>query len=259
MKIIFMTIAESTYGAICLKNVLDSNNKIITVLSTRNSGHIFKMIKKMIKKQGFVFFVFKLLKIFKIKAKLISRYLVGSIIKDREYLSVKEVLGDYKVKTIYSDNINNPEFIKRLKKIKPDLVVVAGFDQIIKKEFLNIPVKGVINIHASILPRYRGPEAHFWVLANKEDYTGATIHYVEEGIDTGNIILQEKIRILSSDNLSSLEKKTAKAGGEILLKVIEAIKNNNVKSIKQNEGEASYFSEPTKSDIKKLSSLKMLL
>src|SRR5713226_7770003 len=85
-----------------------------------------------------------------------------------------------------------------------DLIVVAGFARILKRALVDVPRLGCINVHPSLLPHYRGPEPFYWVLANLEKTTGVTIHHVDEGIDTGDIILQRELEIRPNETETML-------------------------------------------------------
>lgn len=109
------------------------------------------------------------------------------------------------------------KFVRTLKNLKPDLILVNSYSMILPKEILDIPSKGTLNIHGALLPKYRGANVLNWVLINGEKETGVTIHYVDEGIDTGDIIVQRKVKINFIDTALTLKKKLARTT-EILLK-----------------------------------------
>ena len=108
-----------------------------------------------------------------------------------------------------------------------------SFNQIFKKRILNLPEKGVINCHAGKLPFYRGRNVLNWVLINDEKEFGVTTHFVDEGIDTGDIILQKVQKITDQDNYASLLHKAYKICSDLLYKSIKLIKNNDYKLISQ--------------------------
>ena len=114
----------------------------------------------------------------------------------------------------------NSETVGELKKLKPDLVIVAAYGKIIPKSALDVPGFGNINVHVSILPKYRGPSPIQNALLAGETKTGVTIMLMDEGIDTGDILSQEIIDIKSSDNTATLMEKLSKTGIELLLKTI---------------------------------------
>ncbi|MEO8665235.1 MAG: formyltransferase family protein, partial [Ignavibacteria bacterium] len=121
--------------------------------------------------------------------------------------------------------INSNEVVELLKKEKPDLIFVASFNQILSKDVIEIPKLGTINLHPSLLPKYRGPYPDQAVLLNGENQTGVTIHYMEEALDSGNIIFQKELEISPDDNYSSLKKKIAELAEEVVPVVVSLFSN----------------------------------
>ncbi len=142
-------------------------------------------------------------------------------------------------------NLNDEEFIQRLKNANADLFVVVAF-RILPKEVLQIPQKGSINLHASLLPKYRGAAPIHWALINGEKETGVTTFFLDEKIDTGNIILQEKIKIEEDDNLGSLYEKLMILGANVLLMTIDKIENGFYELTKQDNSLATPAPKITK-------------
>ena len=130
-------------------------------------------------------------------------------------------------------NINEISFQKRLKKYKCDLFVSMSFDQIFKKETFNIPQKGTINCHAGKLPLYRGRNILNWALINGESEFGITVHFIDEGIDTGDIILQETFKITLEDNYKTLLEKAYISCPKLLIKAIDSIYYGNYTRLSQ--------------------------
>ena len=122
---------------------------------------------------------------------------------------------------------------EKLKNLDIDLIVTCAYGQIIPKEVLDIPKYGCINVHASILPKYRGSAPIQWCLFNNDDVTGVTIMYMDEGMDTGDIIKIKEIPILDSDNVGTLHDKLSKLGCNLLLEVLPTIFNKTNDRIKQ--------------------------
>ena len=122
---------------------------------------------------------------------------------------------------------------EKLKNLDIDLIVTCAYGQIIPKEGLDMPKYGCINVHASILPKYRGSAPIQWCLFNNDDVTGVTIMYMDEGMDTGDIIKIKEIPILDSDNVGTLHDKLSKLGCDLLLEVLPTIFNKTNDRIKQ--------------------------
>ena len=123
---------------------------------------------------------------------------------------------------------------------KPDLIVTCAYGKILPKEILAYPRLGCINIHASLLPKYRGSAPIQWALLNGEDTTGVTLMYMDEGMDTGDIIATSKYVINSSDDVGILHDKLSEIGSKLLLDNLDNIINGQAKRIKQDEDAASY-------------------
>ncbi len=136
-----------------------------------------------------------------------------------------------------------------INKIKPDLIFVSSFNQIIPSNIIAIPPYGVINLHPSLLPKYRGPTPVFWVLRNGEDETGITAHYIEdEGIDSGRIICQHRLAIDKSDNNGTLRIKLGDLVEKTLADALQRIISEDDLYVEQNETEASYNPKRTIDD-----------
>lgn len=166
--------------------------------------------------------------------------------------TVKNLFKNNDIKVYNCKNINSKRFILLLKKLKVDLLVSISSTQIFKKQLIRAPKKGCINVHGSLLPKYRGRDIAFWVLYNKEKETGETVHYINEKVDQGGIILQKKIKIEPNETVCSLYKKTVPLSGEVLIKAISLIKNGKVRPYKQkNISRYKQYSAPSLKEIMK--------
>ena len=129
-----------------------------------------------------------------------------------------------KINNVYIKDSNRKSFedrlLKLLKKNNVDLICLAGFMKILSGSFIRKFNKPILNIHPSLLPKYKGLNTHNRVIQNKDKYSGATVHIVSEKLDAGKIILQNKVKILKSDNGKSLEKKVLKIEHKIYPKAI---------------------------------------
>lgn len=164
--------------------------------------------------------------------------------KNSKFCSYKLLAKNFNVNLEGVKDVNGKEFIKKLKKINPDLIISIYFNQIISEEIIDIPRKGVINIHPAYLPDYKGISPVFWSLANSEEIAGVTVHYINKGIDTGGIIEREKVKIETGDTEHSLYWRICKTGSPLLLRTILNIKADKVRSVANIGGR--YFSLPTK-------------
>lgn len=137
---------------------------------------------------------------------------------------------------------NNTEAINLIKDLNPDFIVVVAFGQILPKDVLDIPKFGCINLHASLLPKYRGAAPINWVIINGESITGNTTMLMNEGLDTGDILLQSMVKIDENMTAGDLHDVLMKNGAELLLKTIEDFSHNKIVPKKQNENESTYVS-----------------
>lgn len=140
------------------------------------------------------------------------------------------------------------EDIAILRDLKPILIIVMGWRTIIPSEVLKIPVRGVVAVHESLLPKYRGFAPINWAIINGERFSGVTLFYLDDGVDSGDIVAQKKIPIGLTDTGSTLYQKTKIASVEILLDYLEDIKKGTAPRIKQNEEEATYSCSRTPED-----------
>jgi methionyl-tRNA formyltransferase len=139
---------------------------------------------------------------------------------------------------------NDAEFIKRLSDLKPEIIINQS-QCILKKELLQIPVIGVLNRHNSLLPSNRGRLSPFWVLYKKEKETGVSIHFVDEGIDTGDIIVQKKITVQENESFSSLVKRNYELAIMAMLEALDELDTGNPNIIQKDNIKASYNTIPS--------------
>lgn len=160
----------------------------------------------------------------------------------------------------YSEkNVNNKNFISELKKFDLDLIVSFSAPSIFKTELLSLPKKGCINLHCSLLPKYSGILPSFWTLLNDEEETGATVHFMDDEIDNGDILGQKSVKILKTDSMFDIIKRTKKIGGILMVDVIHNILNNNIKLIKNKVNHEKYHSWPTELDFKNFAKKRKLI
>jgi len=154
---------------------------------------------------------------------------------DTEDEILKKYSKIYNISYLKHENINSEQFISKIKDYNCDLFVSMSFNQIFKNKVINLPKYKTINCHAGKLPYYRGRNVLNWVLINDEKEFGITVHYVDQGIDTGDIILQKVYDILDEDNYKTLLDKAHEGCAEILYEVILKFKKGSVKSFRQTE------------------------
>ncbi|MBL7197618.1 MAG: methionyl-tRNA formyltransferase [Candidatus Omnitrophica bacterium] len=164
------------------------------------------------------------------------------------FTPIKELALKEKLKIFQPLNLRNKESLEYIKNLEPDIFVVFSYGKILPKELLNIPKIFPLNIHASLLPKYRGAAPINWALINGEQGTGITIIKMNEKMDEGDIILKREIAIDYIDNYITLEEKLSELGAQSLSETLMKIKNNEVKFTKQDNSKASYAPKLKKED-----------
>ena len=152
---------------------------------------------------------------------------------------VKQTALKHGLKVLQYDKIR-VEGVGDLRELKPDLLITCAFGQILSKEIIDIAPLGVINIHASLLPKYRGASPIHYAILNGEKKTGITIMKTDEGIDTGDIIYSEELDILENETCGSLFERLSVLGANSLIKVLPSIIDKSAKFVKQNDNDATF-------------------
>lgn len=152
---------------------------------------------------------------------------------DTKDQTLKNYAEKYDIDYLFPVKINSESFINKVKKYKCDLLVSMSFNQIFRNEIINVPKLGVINCHAGKLPFYRGRNILNWALINDEKEFGITVHYVDEGIDTGDIINQKTYAISERDNYKSLLELAYEECANILYETLLLVKDDRHQRIKQ--------------------------
>lgn len=166
--------------------------------------------------------------------------------KKLHHTPVKKTALDLDLEVYQPDNINSEEAINKIKEVNPDFIVVVAYGQILKEDILNIPKYGSYNIHASLLPKYRGAAPLNWVIIDGEKETGVTIMEMEKGLDTGDMIISESVAITSEDDTETLHEKLSVLGGKIIIEALESIEKGQATRTPQNHDLSSYASMLTK-------------
>ena len=134
---------------------------------------------------------------------------------------------------------NNEEIINEIKELNPEIICVVAYGKILPKEILDIPPKGCINVHGSLLPKYRGAAPIQWAVLNGDKITGITTMYMAEGMDTGDMILKKEVEIGDNETTGELWNRLSKIGGQLLVQTLEQIELGTASRIKQDDSEAT--------------------
>lgn len=162
--------------------------------------------------------------------------------------AVKESALKFNLAVLQPDDIGDVEFIERLKSFGADLFAVASYGNILKKQILKIPKKFCINLHASLLPRYRGAAPINWAIINGDEVSGVTIIKMNEKMDEGDIILEKELSILTSDTAESLSRRLSYEGSGLLIEAMGLIERDRAEFKKQDNNEATYAPRLKKED-----------
>ena len=154
--------------------------------------------------------------------------------KKIRYSPVKKHALQHDIPVLQPKNLKSTEFIDQLQELEPDLIVVVAF-RMLPKAVWSIPKKGTINLHASLLPDYRGAAPINWVLINGEKETGVSTFFIEEKMDTGKVIDRERVKIDDHDTAETLHDKLKDTGASFLVKTLDSIKDSAYKPIPQNK------------------------
>ena len=152
---------------------------------------------------------------------------------------VKKLALEYGLDVFQFDKIRSEEGLAALKDADPELMVTAAFGQILSKENLSVPRYGCINVHGSLLPKYRGAAPIQWAVINGEEKTGVTTMLTDIGLDTGDILLERETEIGKDETAGELFDRLAEMGAELLKETIEKLERNELEPKKQNDAEAT--------------------
>lgn len=163
--------------------------------------------------------------------------------------SVKKVLTKHGVPLVQIDGrVNRPENRAKIAALKPDLLLSIGGNQIFRRPLLDVATHGCLNLHTALLPKYRGLMPTFWVLRNNEPETGVSVFFVDEGIDSGPILVQKRVEI-GDRSQAELIKHTKKIGMDAILEGVTLIMKGGYQLIDNPEDDKTYFSFPTRADV----------
>lgn len=159
--------------------------------------------------------------------------------KKVQYTPVKKKALELEIPVMQPSKVKDTMFIKEIERLKADCIVVAAYGQILPEMILNLPKYGCINIHASILPKYRGAAPIHWSIINGERETGITIMQMDKGLDTGDILLQKSLSIVNKTT-GETHDLLAELGGELVIEALHKIEDGTIKRIKQKNEDATY-------------------
>ena len=163
---------------------------------------------------------------------------------------VKQFGLDNNIEIVQPKRLKDAEITEKIREINPDLIVVVAYGKIIPKEIIDIPKYGIINVHSSLLPKYRGASPIHSAILNGDKETGVSIMYIEEELDAGDVILKEYCEITEDDTLGTLHDKLKELGAKGLGKTLKLIESGNVKAEKQDDAKATFVKPISKEQSK---------
>ncbi len=153
---------------------------------------------------------------------------------------VKEFALEKGLEVLQPEKVREPDFVEKLRSYGAELIAVTAFGQLLSEDILNMPKYGCINVHGSLLPKYRGAAPMQRAIIDGETVTGITTMFMAKGMDTGDMLLKTEIEILPQDNFETLHDKMAKAGAALLLETIDGLEAGTIARIPQQEKDATY-------------------
>ena len=160
--------------------------------------------------------------------------------KEMQFTPVKECALKYNIPVYQPRRVREPECIEELRKYEADIMVVVAFGQILPKEILEMCEYGCVNVHASLLPKYRGAAPIQWAIIDGEEVTGVTTMQMDEGLDTGDMLLKTEIPMDSKETGGSLHDKLSEAGAKLCVETLKALEEKTVTPIPQGEATTAY-------------------
>jgi len=174
---------------------------------------------------------------------VITQYDINKL-DDRWYNAVHDYAVAQKIRIIDEKNITFSQLQQIIRNTDIDLLLVHSFMRRLPEKVFSLPRYGSVNIHPSLLPKYRGPSPNYWVLKNKEKITGLTSHYIATDFDAGPIICQRRVMLECNDNVSSIIEKQKHTVGSLIRETIRKISDSNFHPLEQDESKATYFTRP---------------
>lgn len=153
---------------------------------------------------------------------------------------IKQMAEAHRLPLLQPEKINSPDFLNCLKAWEPDVIAVTAFGKILPKDILDLPIQGCVNVHGSLLPRYRGAAPIQWALINGDTETGITTMLMDKGMDTGAILLQQAVKIEPEDTLEELSERLSRIGGALLIETLRRLEEKTITPCPQDNTEATF-------------------
>lgn len=167
------------------------------------------------------------------------------------HYSLPSLFRRYGVPYLYESDVNGRRNLHRLRDWRTDVIISVSCPQIFKRGLIELPPRGCLNLHGSLLPDYRGVMPSFWVLANGEEEAGITLFFVNEKIDAGDVLLQRRYAIRADDTLDSLIRRSKRIGAEMVTEAIGMIDSGRYETESLDMTGGRYFGWPTRQDVRR--------
>lgn len=238
-----MTQQDRFYIPKNIQKIID-NSEVLQIVNIECKSSLQNKISDFIKWFG-------VLQVGKMGVATITRSVLGKLDKITSYKLCKGMCGveyiAHKNKIPYKviSSSNSTEFYNEVNELKPDVILSFSAPQIIKEPLLSCPKYGILNVHGSLLPDYRGCMPSFWYIFNEEQYGGATVHYMSAKIDDGDIVAQDKVYIGDCKSMFQLIKRTKDVGGDMMVKAIKLLESESIERKPNVASEGRYFTWPS--------------
>lgn len=243
IKVIIMTQQDRFYIPKNIQKIID-NSEVLEIVNVECKSSLQNKLSDFIKWFG-------IFQVGKMGIVTVLRSLVGKLDKLFGYklyhglCGVEHVAKKNNIPYKVINNSNSEDFYKEVKELKPDVILSFSAPQVIKEPLLSCPKYGILNVHGSLLPDYRGCMPSFWYIFNEEEYGGATVHYMSAKIDDGDIVAQDKVHIGDCKSMFELMERTKRVGGDMMVKAIKAMETGNLERRPNIASEGRYFTWPT--------------
>lgn len=243
LKVIVMTQQDRFYIPKNIQKIID-NSEVLKIVNVDSKSSLQNKLKDFIKWFGYF-------QVGKMGIVTVLRCIAGKLDQFTGYRIYKGLCGvEYvakKNKIPYKviRSSNSESYYKEVSELKPDMILSFSAPEVIKEPLLSCPKYGILNVHGSLLPDYRGCMPSFWYTFNEEEFGGATVHYMSTKIDDGDIVAQDKVYIGDCKSMFELMGRTKRVGGEIMVKAIKAMENGSLERRPNISSEGRYFTWPT--------------
>ena len=244
MKVAIITQEDYFFIPKNIKKIADrfGHNSIKIIIQIDSKGSINNKKKLFIKGFGLTQSIKYGCKVF--KKKMINILTLLNLSNSSTH-SIAAIANHFNLPFLRVNDINTLNVLERLEALDLDIIVSFSAPVVFKQRLLKASKLGCINLHCSYLPSYAGLFPSFWVLYKNENFTGCTVHKMDTKIDNGDILMQERVKISPEDTIYSLLNKTKSIGGDIMVKVIQELYQNNLTSMRNHSNDNNYFTWPT--------------